>query len=424
VTARGPAGAEGTKSRPPSAPARPGLSTDDLGFLFREHHLALAAKIRQAVARVTELEEAGGSSRPAAAEAGQLERSIVLELGARGLLQHFAPANSAVDLRAICLVREGLAWASGSADSLFAVQGLGTYPIHAFASADQKSRFVPAAASGRAVAAFALTEPEAGTDVASMQTVAVRDGADPTRWRLTGTKTFISNAPIADQMVVFANADPPAKRKGITAFIVKKGAPGLAVHGPIAMIADHSIGTLYFEGTVVADADRLGEVGGGFDIAMSTLDTFRVSVGAAACGMARRALDEAFHRAVARKQFGKEIGEFQQIQAYLADSVAELDAARLLVFRAALLKDEGAASITEEAAIAKMYATEAAQRIIDRCLQIHGGLGVVRGIAVERLYREIRALRIYEGTTEIQRVVIASRRLERERRARAQGGTS
>ena len=411
-------------SQPPTAPARPGLSTDDLGFLFREHHAALATKIRHAVARVTELEEAGGSSRPVATELGALERSIVLELGTRGLLQHFAPANGAVDLRSICLVREGLAWASGSADSLFAVEGLGTYPIHAFGSADQKSRFVPAAVAGRAVAAFALTEPEAGTDVASMQTVAVRDSADPTRWRLTGTKTFISNAPVADQMVVFANADPPAKRKGITAFIVKKGAPGLTVHGPIPMMADHSIGTLYFEGTMVSDADRLGEVGSGFDIAMSTLDTFRVSVGAAACGMARRALDEALHRAVSRKQFGKEIGEFQQIQAYLADSVAELDAARLLVFRAALLKDEGAASITEEAAIAKMYATEAAQRIIDRCLQIHGGLGVVRGIAVERLYREIRALRIYEGTTEIQRVVIASRRLERERRERAKAGTS
>jgi acyl-CoA dehydrogenase len=313
-------------------------------------------------------------------------------------------------------VREGLAWASGAADSLFAVQGLGTYPIHAFGSTEQKSRFIPGALAGRAVAAFALTEPEAGTDIASLQTTAVKDGADATGWRLTGTKTFISNAPVADQMVVFANADPPARRKGITAFIVKRSAPGLAVHGPIPMIADHSIGTLHLESTVVPDVDRLGEVGAGFDIAMSTLDTFRVSVGAAACGMARRALDEALHRAVTRKQFGREIAEFQQIQAYLADSIAELDAARLLVFRAALLKDEGAASITEEAAIAKMFATEAAQRIIDRCLQIHGGLGVVRGIAVERLYREIRALRIYEGTTEIQRVVIATRRLERERR--------
>lgn len=397
----------------PSVPARPGLSVDDLGFLFRDQHQQLAAKIRQLIVRVTELEESSGASR---AEPGKIERAIVLELGTRGFLQSFAPKAGQVDLRSICLVREGLAWASGAADSLFAVQGLGTYPIHTFGSTEQKSRFVPGAVAGRAVAAFALTEPEAGTDVASMQTVAVRDSGDGTRWRLTGTKTFISNAPVADQMVIFANADPPQRRKGITAFVIKRDAPGLTVQGPIAMMADHSIGTLHLDGAQVADADRLGEIGAGFDIAMSTLDTFRVSVGAAACGMARRALDEALQRAVSRKQFGKEIAEFQQIQAYLADSVAELDAARLLVFRAALLKDEGAASITEEAAIAKMFATEAAQRIIDRCLQIHGGLGVVRGIAVERLYREIRALRIYEGTTEIQRVVIATRRLERERR--------
>jgi acyl-CoA dehydrogenase len=402
---------------PASAPDRPGLSTDDLGFLFRDHHPELAGEVRRVVARVTAIEEAAGPSHRAAPEAGQLERDIMLELGNAGFLRHFAPANGKVDLRAICLVREGIAWASGSADSLFAVQGLGTYPIFAYGSADQKSRFVPGAVAGRAVAAFGLTEPEAGTDVASMQTVAVKDAGEA-RWRLTGMKTFISNAPVADQMVVFANADPPARRKGITAFVVSRNAPGVAVEGPIAMIADHSIGTVHLEGAVVSDADRLGEVGAGFEIAMSTLDTFRVSVGAAACGMARRALDEALHRAVLRKQFGKEIAEFQQIQAYLADSIAELDAARLLVYRAALLRDEGAASITEEAAIAKMYATEAAQRIIDRCLQIHGGLGVVRGIAVERLYREIRALRIYEGTTEIQRVVIATRRLEKERQAR------
>jgi len=404
-----------------SARSRPGLSTDDLGFLFRDSHRKLADKIRETVMRIAELEESGAASHTAA-EPGKMDRAIVLELGTRGFLQLFAPSSGKVDLRAICLMREGLAWASGAADSLFAVQGLGTYPIHAFGSAEQKSRFVPGAVAGRAVGAFALTEPEAGTDVASMQTVAVRDDAGAASWRLTGTKTFISNAPIADQMVVFANADPPARRKGITAFIVRRAAPGLVVRGPIAMIADHSIGTVHLEAATVADSDRLGDVGAGFDIAMSTLDTFRVSVGAAACGMARRALDEAFHRAVARKQFGKEIGEFQQIQAYLADSVAELDAARLLVFRAALLKDEGAESITEEAAIAKMYATEAAQRIIDRCLQIHGGLGVIRGIAVERLYREIRALRIYEGTTEIQRVVIATRRLARERQKQTKSG--
>ena len=399
----------------------PGLSTDDLDFLFDAPHAKLATEIREVVRRVAELEEASGAARANETPSGKIERDIVTELGARGFLQLFAPPSGTVDLRAICLVREGLAWASGGADSLFAVQGLGTFPIFAFGSAEQKTRFVPAAVAGRAVAAFGLTEPEAGTDVASLSTVATKDGQGASSWRLRGTKTFISSAPIADQMVVFANADPPARRKGITAFIVRRDAVGLAVDGPIPMIADHCIGTLRLEGTIVPDADRLGEVGGGFEIAMTTLDTFRVSVGAAACGMARRALDEALHRAVARKQFGKAIGEFQQIQAYLADSVAELDAARLLVFRAALLKDRGAASITEEAAIAKMYATEAAQRIIDRCLQIHGGLGVVRGIAVERLYREIRALRIYEGTTEIQRVVIATRRLERARREHAEG---
>jgi acyl-CoA dehydrogenase len=400
---------------------RPGLSVDDLGFLFRERHTELAAHVRRAAMQVIDLEEAAAAAaRKGTPEpSGKLERAIVAELGMRGFLEHFAPGDRPIDLRAICLVREGLAWASGSADSLFAVQGLGTYPIYAFGSDAQKSRYLPAATSGAAVAAFGLTEPEAGTDVASMQTVAKRDPDDPAKWRLSGQKTFISNAPIADRVVVFANADPAAGRKGITAFVVRRDAPGLAVHGPIPMIAEHSIGALQLDGCAVPDEDRLGEIGSGFNVAMSTLDTFRVSVGAAACGMARRAIDEALRRAVVRKQFGREIGEFQQIQAYLADSVAELDAARLLVFRAALLKDEGAASITQEAAIAKMYATEAAQRIIDRCLQIHGGLGVMQGVAVERLYREIRALRIYEGTTEIQRVVIATRLLQRERAERA-----
>ena len=401
-----------------NSPARPGLSTDDLGFLFRATHLALAAQIRLAAARVGDFEETA-TARAGGDSPGKIERAIVFELGARGFFQHFAPGEGNIDLRAICLVREGLAWASGMADSLFAVQGLGTYPIFAFGSPDQRARFLPGAIAGKAVAAFALTEPEAGTDIASLRSVATRDPEKPAFWRLTGNKTFISSAPIADQMIVFANANPSAGKKGITAFIVRRDAPGLSVRGPIAMMAEHSIGTVQMDGCIVPDGDRLGDLGTGFEIAQSTLDAFRVSVGAAACGMARRAIDEALHRAVVRKQFGKEIGEFQQIQAYLADSAAELDAARLLVFRAALLKDEGAASITQEAAIAKMYATEAAQRIIDRCLQIHGGLGVLRGIAVERLYREIRALRIYEGTTEIQRVVIASHLLGRERRARA-----
>ncbi len=382
----------------------PQLSTDDLPFFFAPHHLDLAAAAREAAAAVEAVERDLGATDEAA-------RATIAALGARGLFRHFAPAQGAIDLRALCLVREALAWASGGADSLFAVQGLGCYPIHAHGTDEQKQRWLAPAVEGRAVAAFGLTEPEAGTDVASLRTTAARDGD---RWRLDGDKVFISNAPVADHIVLFASADLAAGRKGITAFIVPRDAPGLHVSGQIPMVADHSIGALSLRGCLVPDENRLGAVGQGFAIAMGTLDNFRVTVGAAAVGMARRALQEATHRAAVRHQFGKPIAEQQQIQAYLADMCADLDASRLLVLRAARLRDEGAA-ITQEAAIAKMFATEAAQRIIDRALQIHGGLGVVRGVAVERLYREIRALRIYEGTTEIQRVVIATRLLQAER---------
>lgn len=393
----------------------PALSIDDLPFLFEPAHAELAAKVRDVVRAVVALEAEGLGE-------DELARATIALLGREGLCRISSPPSQPASLRALCLVREGLAWASGSADSLFAVQGLGTFPIHAFGTDAQKERFLSPALEGRTVAAFGLTEPEAGTDVASLRTVAVRDGS---AWRLTGRKTFISNAPIADHVVLFANADPAKGRKGITAFVVRKDAPGLRVLRDLPLVADHSIGSLELEGCVVPDEDRLGAVGEGFKIAMATLDTFRVTVGAAAVGMARRALDEATRRTTVRKQFGKEIAEQQQVQAYLADSAAELDASRLLVLRAARLKDDGAASITQEAAIAKMFATEAAQRIIDRALQLHGGLGVVRGVAVERLYREIRALRIYEGTTEIQRVVIASRLLaaERARATATQGET-
>jgi acyl-CoA dehydrogenase len=393
------------------------LSVDDLPFLFDDRHRAYVAGVRAAVADVVVLEEEASHVTDHASS----DRAIVRALGARGLLRGFAPATGNVDLRSICLVREGLGWASGNADSLFAVQGLGTFPIHAFGDAAQSERFLPAALEGQKVAAFALTEPEAGTDVASLRTRAEPDGDG---YRLHGDKVFISNAPIADHFVVFANADPAKGRAGITAFVVPRASAGLTVDGPTPLVAEHSIGALRFENVRVEADQRLGAVGDGFKIAMATLDTFRVSVGAAACGMARRALDEATHRALARAQFGKPIAEQQQVQAYLADMATELDAARLLVLRAALLRDQGAASITQEAASAKMFATEAAQRIIDRALQIHGGAGVVRGVAVERLYREIRALRIYEGTTEIQRVVIAARLLSRERaRQAAEAGT-
>lgn len=382
----------------------PGLSTDDLGFLFEDSHRAFAITAREAVRSIVAREKQGGAEH-------QVARDTVAILGRSGLTELFSNPKR-VDLRGICVAREALAWASGSADSLFAVQGLGTYPIAAWGNDAQRAAYLPKLRAGEHVGAFGLTEPEAGTDVASLKTVAVREGDG---WRLTGRKTFISNVPVADHVVLFANADPERGRKGITAFLVKKGLPGLRVHEDLPLVADHSIGSLELEGCLVGDEDRLGNVGDGFRIAMATLDTFRVTVGAAAVGMARRALEEALRRTSVRHQFGKPIAEQQQVQAYLADSIAELDAARLLVLRAAKLRDDGAASITQEAAIAKMFATEAAQRIIDRCLQLHGGMGVVRGVAVERLYREIRALRIYEGTTEIQRVVIASRALEREK---------
>jgi acyl-CoA dehydrogenase len=378
----------------------PTLSTEDLAFLFEPHHQELAKHLRELVHTI----------QTAASASDRLkDQAIVRALGDAGLCQYF---GRPIDVRALCLIREALGWTDGAADSLFAVQGLGTWPIHAFGNEVQKTKWLPDALSGKAIAAFGLTEPEAGTDVASLKTLAARDGKE---WRLTGRKTFISNAPVADRIIVFANADPEKGRKGITAFIVRRDAPGLRVVEDLPLVADHSIGSLELSECVVPDEDRLGEVGEGFRIAMATLDTFRVTVGAAAAGMARRALDEATRRTTVRKQFGKEIAEFQQVQAYLADSVAELDASRLLVLRAARLRDGGAASITQEAAIAKMFATEAAQRIIDRCLQLHGGLGVVRGVAVERLYREVRALRIYEGTTEIQRVVIATRMIANEK---------
>lgn len=383
----------------------PGLSTDDLPFLFAPHHLELAPRARAVVAAVRDLEQRG-------LDEDALSRAVIAQLGRDGLCAFFAPAAGPIDLRALCLVREALAWQSGAADSLFAVQGLGCYPIHAWGTDAQKARFLAPALAGRTVAAFGLTEPEAGTDVASLRTTARRDGD---RWVLDGDKVFISNAPVADHVVLFANADPSAGRKGITAFVVPREAPGLEVSKNIPLVADHSIGALRLRGCVLGDEHRLGAVGQGLAIALGTLDNFRVTVGAAAVGMARRALAEAVHRATVRRQFDKPIAEQQQTQAHLAEMVTELDAARLLVLRAARLRDEGAAAITQEAAIAKLYATEAAQRIIDRALQLHGGLGVVRGVAVERLYREVRALRIYEGTSEIQRVVIASRLLQAER---------
>lgn len=373
----------------------------DLAFFFDPHHAPVAAAAR-ALAN-------------AWSEGAPHDAAVIAEsLAGRGLLGACVPRAyggledgpaEGLDVRALCLVREALAWCDGGVDTAFAMQGLGSYPVTLAGDEVQKARWLPGVRAGHCLAAFAITEEEAGSDVASMRTTARREGDE---WVLDGRKTFISNAGIAGLYVVFANADPPRGRKGITAFIVTPEDPGFVFEGPLPMMADHPLGTIALQGCRLPEDRLLGAVGDGFRIAMSTLDVFRATVGAAALGMARRALDEALHRTATRRQFGKALTEFQTVQGYLADMATELDAARLLVYRAAHAKDRGAPRVSLEASMGKMFATEAAQRIVDRALQLHGGAGVLRGSVVERLYREVRALRIYEGTTEIQRLVIAS----------------
>jgi acyl-CoA dehydrogenase len=285
------------------------------------------------------------------------------------------------------------------------MQGLGTASISLFGSAELKARYLPPVRDGRAIAAFALSEPEAGSDVAALATTAKADG--PAHVRIDGGKTWISNGGIADHYVVFARSGEAPGAKGLSAFVVDAAAPGLSVAHRIEVIAPHPLATLRFDGVRVPLGNRLGGPGDGFKVAMATLDVFRATVGAAALGFARRALHETVERAATRKLFGAPLAELQMTQSAIADSASEVDASALLVYRAAWTKDQGAARVTREAAMAKMFATEAAQRVIDRAVQLHGGLGITKGVKVEELYREIRALRIYEGATEVQKVVIA-----------------
>jgi acyl-CoA dehydrogenase len=344
---------------------------------------------------------------------------VVPRLAELGLTKLLVPANqgggawghggASVDVRALSVAREAIAYVSPLADSIFAVQGLGSHPILLAGEGERRASVLAEVVAGTRVCAFALTEPEAGSDVASMRTTARREGD---HWILDGEKVFISNVGIAHHYVVFANADPAKGKKGISAFLVDAKAEGLTTE-PIAMSVDHPLGRIGLHACKVPAGALLGEVGHGLRLALGTLDVFRTSVGAAAVGMARRALDEAIARTTTRIQFGKPLAEFQLTQAALADMATELDAARLLVFRAAWEKDQPGAD-TEAArrasatsvAMAKMYATEAAQRIIDRAVQLFGGLGVTDRCVVDRLYREIRPLRIYEGTTEIQKLII------------------
>jgi acyl-CoA dehydrogenase len=342
-------------------------------------------------------------------------RARVAALGAAGFLKAMVPEaygglGKNFDVRTLCLAREILAAHDGLADFSFAMQGLGTGAITLFGSEALKQRYLPPVARGETIAAFALSESDAGSDVAALATMAVPDGNDHVR--ITGSKTWISNGGIADHYVVFARTGEAPGARGLSAFVVDAATPGLSVTERIEVIAPHPLATLSFEGCRVPVANRLGGGGEGFKVAMATLDIFRSTVGAAALGFARRALSDMLSHANARKMFGGTLGDLQLAQAAIAESIAEVDAAALLVYRAAWTKDQGAPRVTREAALAKMVATENAQRVIDRAVQLHGGLGVTKGVKVEELYREIRALRIYEGATDVQKIVIAREALK------------
>ncbi len=333
-------------------------------------------------------------------------RDLVARLGRDGLLAHTAPDDQGgtIDVRSLALIRETLARHAGLADFVFAMQGLGAGPISLFGNGEQRKEWLPKTRAGKAIAAFALSEPASGSDVANLATTATRDGNG---YLIDGEKTWISNGGIADLYVVFARTGEAPGARGLSAFIVRGDNPGLKIAERIEVIAPHPLARLSFENCRVGGDALIGKAGEGFKIAMATLDVFRTTVGAAALGFARRALEETVKRAAKRELFGAPLAELQMVQGHIADMALEIDAAALLVYRAAWTKDKGAERVTREAAMAKLYATEAAQRVIDAAVQLHGGDGVRSGHPVEALYREIRALRIYEGASDVQKVVIA-----------------
>lgn len=336
-------------------------------------------------------------------------RSLVKLLGSAGWLAHAVAGRDVggtvdvIDTRAICLVRETLARHSGLADFAFAMQGLGSGAISLDGTPEQRQKYLPRVAKGEAIAAFALSEPDAGSDVAAMTCTARLEGAD---YLLDGEKTWISNGGIADFYVVFARTGEAPGSRGISAFIVDAGTPGFEIAERIDLIAPHPLARLRFSNCRIPATQRIGNAGEGFKVAMRTLDVFRTSVAAASLGFARRAMDEALSRATTRKMFGGVLADFQLTQAKLAQMATAIDSAALLTYRAAWQRDQGR-NVTREAAMAKMTATENAQQVIDAAVQIWGGLGVVSEMPVERLYREIRSLRIYEGATEVQQLIIA-----------------
>ncbi|HVV92388.1 MAG TPA: acyl-CoA dehydrogenase family protein [Hyphomicrobiales bacterium] len=365
---------------------------------FEPRHRALAEKAEawaaEAVAKLVDHGDVDGSC-----------RRLVAALGEAGFLALSAPEDGRFDVRALCLLREIFARHDGLADFAFAMQGLGTGAITLTGSDVLKERFLPGVRAGTAIPAFALTEPEAGSDVAAITLAATPAGNDAVR--LDGEKTWISNGGIADLYVVFARSGEAAGARGLSAYVVPADTPGLTIAERLETVAPHPLARLRFENCRVPPANRLGQGGDGFKIAMATLDVFRPSVGAAALGFARRALDATLERVRSRNLFGAPMAALPLAQAQLAEMATAIDAAALLVYRAAWARDQGAPRVTRESAMAKMVATESAQEVIDRAVQLHGGEGVRAGSVPERLYREIRALRIYEGATEVQKLIIA-----------------
>jgi acyl-CoA dehydrogenase len=369
---------------------------------FEERHRLLAAELSAWAAKHATAHGGG-------VDIDELCRNFVRELGRAGFLGLTVPSSGGgtyprLEVRSLALARETLAYHNGLADFSFVMQGLGSGPISLFGTPEQQQRWLPGVARGEKIAALGMSEPEAGSDVGNISTSAVADGD---AYVLNGVKTWISNGGIADQYSVIARLGETPGTRGLACFVVEAGTPGFTVPGRIDVIAPHPLGVLRFENCRVPKANLIGEPGQGFKIAMANLDVFRSTVAAAALGFARRALDEALARVHERKVFGQKLADYQLTQAKIADMATEIDAAALLTYRAAWTKDQGAARVTREASMAKMYATEAGQRVIDAAVQLWGGLGVTVGQTVESLYREIRALRIYEGTTEINKLMIA-----------------
>ncbi len=374
-----------------------------MDFFFNQEHLLLRSRVRSWVEKnlIPGIREEADIDKQA--------RQLVSHLGQEGFTAYvaakkFGGARENVQARDLCILREELARGSALADTMFAMQALGSYPITIAGSEEQKQRYLPPIARGEAIAAFALTEPQAGSDLSSIETRAVSRGGE---YSLTGVKCFISNAGLAQTYTVFALTDPEKKTKGISAFVVEANTPGFVLKERTPLLSPHPIGVIAFEDCRVPRTQLLGQEGEGLKIALTTLDTLRCTVGAAAVGLAQRALEEAVQYSRKRRQFGQALAEFQATQFKLADMATELEASRLLVYQAAWTRDHNQSDLKQKSSMAKLYATEAAQRIVDQALQIHGGTGVVVGTPVERLYRDVRALRIYEGTSEIQRLVIA-----------------